>query len=756
MLASSNMPARSPAAVASLPDRGDLVVYDKTRRPVRKGAYTWHVVQLSEEHALRAVTGAELLVTGPNGQPIRLQYERHVEHPDGNWTWIGRVPGAKPGAEAILTFGEKAVFGSIPYGDEEPLRLTTTGGRAWLMQTDRAMIARLDNAGTRPRKPDFLLPPRIGNASTPGAHLFSAAQVAEKVTATAATTVDVLIGYTNGFATRLGGQSQATTRLTYLVDVTNQAYANSQIDAQVRLVRAMQVTYPDNTSNQAALYALTGVTCTDQPNGSLDCEIVGSPASLQPLHTARDQYGADLVSLVRNFNDPENDGCGIAWLNGGGQRNITSDDQFSGMSVISDSNGTGPGSFPDNSFVCRDESLAHELGHNMGSAHDRDTADGDDDVLQPGEYGRYPYSFGHKTDAGAGNFFTVMTYGDTGQTKYRVFSNPDITYCGGRACGVANQADNARSLRQTMPVVAGFLSAESSVELPSNHFSGDFNGDGKSDIFWRNFITGTNVVWRSGNKGSPQAITAVTNLDWRIVGVGDFGGDGKWDVLWRNVVTGVNTIWKSANIGTQQAVASVTDVRWEVAGVGDFDGDGKADILWRNSATGYNSIWKSGNKATAVSSLNPQQWVVVGVGDFNGDALDDVLWRNTGTGANTIWRSANGSTVQALATVANFEWQVQGVGDFNGDGRSDVLWRNTSTGANTIWRSANSGVLQAVSSVTNQNWQVAGVGDFNGDAKADVLWREFQSGANSLWRSANSTQYQAIASITNMDWAAVP
>ena len=43
-----------------------------------------------------------------------------------------------------------------------------------------------------------------------------------------------------------------------MVEIANQAYANSQIAHRIRLVHAMQVGYPDNTSNDAALEALTG------------------------------------------------------------------------------------------------------------------------------------------------------------------------------------------------------------------------------------------------------------------------------------------------------------------------------------------------------------------------------------------------------------------------------------------------------------------------------------------------------------------
>jgi hypothetical protein len=35
-----------------------------------------------------------------------------------------------------------------------------------------------------------------------------------------------------------------------------------------------------------------------------------------------------------------------------------------------------------------------------------------------------------------------------------------------------------------------------------------------------------------------------------VVGTGDFDGDGKSDLLWRNSATGTNTIWRSANSAT--------------------------------------------------------------------------------------------------------------------------------------------------------------------------------------------------------------
>src|SRR3546814_12622369 len=93
---------------ASLPDRGELLAYEQVRQVKHKGAYTAYPVAISEAHALRAMQSGEIVVNAPNGEPIRLKYERHEESPDGNWTWIGSNA---DGASAGITFGEKAVFG---------------------------------------------------------------------------------------------------------------------------------------------------------------------------------------------------------------------------------------------------------------------------------------------------------------------------------------------------------------------------------------------------------------------------------------------------------------------------------------------------------------------------------------------------------------------------------------------------------------------------------------------------------------------
>ena len=297
--------------------------------------------------------------------------------------------------------------------------------------------------------------------------------------------------------------------------------------------------------------------------------------------------------------------------------------------------------------------------------------------------------------------------------------------------------------------------------------SGDYDGDGRSDVFWRNFTTGANTIWKSGSVATPQVVARVTNLNWHVAGKGDFDGDGRSDVLWRNLTTGANTIWKSGNASTPQAVAGVTNQSWFVAGVGDFDGDGKSDVFWRNSSTGANTIWKSANASTrqVTATVLPDpvngDWNIVGVGDFDGNGRSDVLWRHGVDGAGVIWKSGNASTRQAVADFSgvggNYAgWRIAGVGDFDGDGRSDLFWRNVQRGANVIWLSANDATQQSAAGVSNLNWTVVGVGDFDGDGKADVFWRQEVTGANAIWKSGRAATQQSVAAVTNWAWDVVP
>ncbi len=281
----------------------------------------------------------------------------------------------------------------------------------------------------------------------------------------------------------------------------------------------------------------------------------------------------------------------------------------------------------------------------------------------------------------------------------------------------------------------------------------DFFGDSRSGIVWRNTSSGDTVIslMNGPNTLAVPTIKSTTGvgsftLNWTLATSGDFNGDGKSDLLWRDSSTGANVISliNGASITASQAIATIPPA-WSVAGAGDFNGDGRTDILWRNNATGDTvvSFLTGTPTVVSISSSNliatvPAPWTVAGIGDFNGDGKADILWRNTVTGDNVVFLM-NGSTITSSALVGTVpvNWSVAGIGDFNGDGKADILWRENSTGANVIslMNGASVSAYQGIAAIP-PSWNVAEVGNFGSDGKAGILWR-------------NSSTGDAVVSLTN-------
>jgi hypothetical protein len=732
---------RTLGALANLPDRGELLSYPDVNRARREGAYTWHRAEVSEEHALRAI-GRNLRVVTPSGDVLDIKYDHHIEHPSGDWSWIGHLEG-HPGAQTILTFGAQAVFGSIAQIGKRSLRLTSRDSRAWLVETDPSKLVGLASAGANPDGPDHLAVPK----QLLGAQALLASRQPQSVavaTAAAPVTMDVLVGYTGGIASRPGGASAALTRINNLVTITNEAFTSSQVNARVRLVHSMQVTYTDTSTNESALEQLTGYDVSEQSYTTPN-------AAFNALRAAREQYGADLVVLLRQFRDPEQDGCGIAWLIGGGLEGITPGDGYDyfGYSVVGD--GTDRNEDDGQTYFCRDESFAHELAHNMGSAHDRITARGDDGVLDnPDDYGAFSYSFGYKTALSAGNFYTIMAYGDQGQTDYRVYSNPRITLCGGRACGTVND-DNARSLNQTTPAVATFRA--SLVADPSGGVRNDVNGDARADLIWHKagalsiwymngytiqgtasytpgsnlypYVTGTfnagasaDIGWRDDNGtlifwlGGPPYVRGARehtqSLGWRLQASGDHNGDGISDLYWRSAIDGRLMYWLMD--GTQQRTAAnafAVIPSLELVVTGDFNGDGRSDLFFRRRTDGVSLLWRA--NGTGFLGSNPgsisKYWVPAGAADYDGDGDDDIVWRSSLDSRVMVWVMQNAQRVDLAVFPSDADRALLGVADTNGDERLDLVWRRND-GAVTMWMGQAGGTfLNRYVGVINTTWK---------------------------------------------------
>jgi Peptidase M10 serralysin C terminal/Bacterial pre-peptidase C-terminal domain/FG-GAP-like repeat/Peptidase M66 len=277
------------------------------------------------------------------------------------------------------------------------------------------------------------------------------------------------------------------------------------------------------------------------------------------------------------------------------------------------------------------------------------------------------------------------------------------------------------------------IGASNSIQ---HHPVNDFNGDGRSDILWRN-DSGQFTDWLGKTNGGfaandANALTQVPG-NWHIVGTGDFNGDKFVDVLWRDD-SGTIGQWLGKTGGgfTVDSHQINVSTNWSVVDTGDFNGDGKADILWRDTNGQIGDWLSNGSGGWTVNNASmagvSTSWTVAGVGDFNGDGKSDILWRGpNGEVGDWLSNGSGGWTINnaSVKTVAN-NWHVVGVGDFNGDGLSDILW-SSDTGQFGDWLGNSNGTFTDNSANSMMNvstdWHVAAVGDYNGDGIDDVLWR---------------------------------
>ena len=279
----------------------------------------------------------------------------------------------------------------------------------------------------------------------------------------------------------------------------------------------------------------------------------------------------------------------------------------------------------------------------------------------------------------------------------------------------------------------------------------DFDGDGRSDIVWRD--GGGHIALWLMNGASISSATAIGTVPatWSIAAQRNFSSaDVKYDFLWHD--TGGNTaIWfmNGTTIASTAVVGSIPAI-WSVAATADFNADGIGDILWRDTS-GNLAVWlmtNSGVSASAGLGAVPSTWTVVGAGDFNNDGRADLLWHDS-SGNTAVW-FMNGTSVLSSASIGNVptSWSVVGTGDFNADARTDIVWRDT--GGNTsIWLMNGASVLQAngIGNVPT-SWSIVQTGDFNSDGKADLLWRD--TGGNTAIWFMNGASVASTANVGNI------
>ncbi len=424
---------------------------------------------------------AEFQLQLPDGPVIVLRKSGHERRAAGNAVWRGVTKGGSE-LQAVLTVKNGLLAGALRNSQElYEIRPTADGHH---------LIEKLDPASFQP----------CGGSAGPSRTEKPANEEelqlrTEAMLATTPVEIQLLSVYTTAAKTAAGGAAQIEATIQAAVDSANAVFINSQVNARYLLVGMAEISY------------------AEAGNMSDDLNWVQANAGVTAL---RDQYGADMVSLIVN--------------NGGA---------YCGLAIAMRTPGPG---FANLAFQVTARScavgnltFAHEHGHNLGMEHD--PANG---VLP--QYASYPWSFGHFTNGG---YRTVMSYNNqctAGCAPIAYFSNPNLSYQG-LPLGIADQRDNARTANATAGIVANFrdpanaapgapgnllANATSSAEILLNWADNSTNETGfriERSSDGTNFVAVTNVG-ANVNGYSDTGIAPATTCYYRVVAFNNNGASG--------------------------------------------------------------------------------------------------------------------------------------------------------------------------------------------------------------------------------------
>jgi hypothetical protein len=402
--------------------------------------------------------------------------------------------------------------------------------------------------------------------------------------------VDVLAVYTPSSMSRYGGVDGVESLIQLAIAETNQAYLNSGVATRLRLVHTAMVDYSESGNMQTDLNRIT-----DPTDGYMD-----------EVHNLREQVAADTVTLIEESADY----CGIAWL----MTNLSTSFESHAFSVVYSQCATGYYSF------------GHELGHNMGSHHDHASAGN----------ALFEYAYGWQDPQEV--FRTIMAYNCTGGcTRVQYFSNPDVTYSG-LPTGVADYADNARSLNDTAYTVSNWRdSAPLFLPQAPSDLATVAGGADRIMLSWRDNATlEDGFHLERAAAGAP--FLEIADLPADTITYTDTGLNAETSYSYRIYAhnsAGVSAYSNTASATTEAAPLYVDQsANGEIPGIGSVTGDytdtweadGNSELIEERQSGGKPSNRHALLEQTWTFQVQPADAVVV-IAQLQTDATDGEAFR---------------------------------------------------------------------------------------------------------------------------------
>jgi RHS repeat-associated protein len=284
--------------------------------------------------------------------------------------------------------------------------------------------------------------------------------------------------------------------------------------------------------------------------------------------------------------------------------------------------------------------------------------------------------------------------------------------------------------------------------------SGDFNGDGKTDIarvdnqgVGVSLSTGSGWVGMAGISGNFGRSQGYSDGSVYPIVTGDFNGDGKTDIgrvsgqgFGVYLSTGTGFVGGGGFLGFSPGQGYSNASQYPIM-TGDFNGDGRTDIarvdnqgvgVYLSTGSGWVSMAGiSGDFGRNQGYTDASVYPIV-AGDFNGDGNTDI-GRVTSQGFKTYLSTGAGFVAgpgfPALSPqqgYTNASIYPMLTGDFNGDGRTDIA-RVSIIGVE-IYHSTDTGwvpgvripYLSPAQGFSNASTYPIFAADFTGDGKTDI------------------------------------
>ncbi|MEM7221641.1 MAG: M12 family metallo-peptidase [Pseudomonadota bacterium] len=423
---------------------------------------------------------------------------------NGTHVWVGHIPGV-PESKVVLAERDGVLSGSVRWAGRLYEINPSGGGLHSVEEIDESLL------------PSHIMPvpaPQDNQSFNEEGESNLEQNLATPNAQSGATTIDIMVLYTESSRARYNSSNSGTsgieTRIEAAVADANVAAINSDLNIQYNLVHMGLVNY--NESSGSMLSSLQDI--AGQNDGEMD-----------EVHGWRDQHGADLVSLVS-----EDNGCGIAYL----MQNVSSGFASYAFNVV-------------NSSCLSSQTLAHEMGHNQGTEHNREDAD-----FQPA----YAYSYGHRV---SNQWRTIMSYSGCNCPRIDNFSNPNVLY-DGEPTGVDhnadpnNSADNVRTMNNTAAVVAAFREGTSEPlpppQAPSN-LSASVISDSQISVTWTdNSDNETAMVLQRAVNGGGFSTHANLGANMTIFNDSGLEANTTYDYRVRASNASGNSSWSNSNGAT--------------------------------------------------------------------------------------------------------------------------------------------------------------------------------------------------------------